>query len=95
MRTLLVAAFTTATAVSIAGAIGFIGLVVPHAMRLLLGNDQRSLLPAAALVGGAALCLADLMARSIAAPVQLPVGAITSLVGVPVFLYLLTRSRSC
>ena len=93
MSTLLVAALTTATAVSLAGAIGFVGLVVPHAMRLLIGNDQRSLLPASALVGGAALCLADLIARSIVAPVQLPVGVITSLVGVPVFLFLLTRSR--
>jgi iron complex transport system permease protein len=91
--TLLVAATTTAAAVSVAGTIGFVGLVVPHAMRLLIGNDQRVLLPSAALVGGAALCLADLVARSIVAPVQLPVGVITSLVGVPVFLFLLTRSR--
>jgi iron complex transport system permease protein len=59
----------------------------------LIGNDQRLLLPSSALVGGAALCLADLIARSIVAPVQLPVGVITSLVGVPVFLFLLTRSR--
>ena len=86
IMTLLVAAITTA-------AIGFVGLVVPHVMRLLVGNDQRVLLPSSALVGGAALCLADLIARSIVAPVQLPVGVITSLVGVPVFLFLLTRSR--
>lgn len=93
IATLLVAAFTTATAVSVAGTIGFVGLVVPHALRLVVGNDQRLLLPASALVGGAVLCLADLIARSIAAPVQLPVGVITSIVGVPVFLVLLTRSR--
>jgi iron complex transport system permease protein len=93
IMTLLVSAITTAAAVSVAGTIGFVGLVVPHAMRLLIGNDQRLLLPSSALVGGAALCLADLIARSIVAPVQLPVGVITSLVGVPVFLFLLTRSR--
>jgi len=93
IMTLLIAAISTAAAVSVAGTIGFVGLVVPHAMRLLIGNDQRVLLPSSALVGGAALCLADLIARSIVAPVQLPVGVITSLVGVPVFLFLLTRSR--
>ena len=90
---LLVASITAAAAVSVAGAIGFVGLVVPHALRLVLGNDQRRLLPASVLAGGAALCLADLAARSVIAPVQLPVGVITALVGVPVFLILLTRSR--
>ncbi len=90
---LLVASVTAAAAVSVAGAIGFVGLVVPHALRLVLGNDQRRLLPASVLAGGAALCLADLAARSLMAPVQLPVGVITALVGVPVFLMLLTRSR--
>ncbi len=91
--TLLVASVTAAAAVSVAGAIGFVGLVVPHALRLVLGNDQRRLLPASALAGGAALCLADLLARSIVAPVQLPVGVVTALVGVPVFLVLLARGR--
>lgn len=90
---LLVASVTTAAAVSAAGAIGFVGLVVPHALRLVLGNDQRVLLPASVLTGGAALCLADLAARSIVAPVQLPVGVVTALVGVPVFLILLSRGR--
>lgn len=90
---LLVASLTTAAAVSVAGAIGFVGLVVPHALRLVLGNDQRLLLPASVLAGGTALCIADLIARSIAAPVQLPVGVITALVGVPVFLFLLGRGR--
>lgn len=90
---LLVASLATASAVAMAGAIGFVGLVVPHALRLLFGNDQRLLLPASVLAGGAALALADLLARSIAAPVQLPVGVITALVGVPVFLALLARSR--
>jgi len=90
---LLVASVTAAAAVSVAGTIGFVGLVVPHALRLVLGNDQRRLLPASVLAGGAALCLADLAARSVIAPMQLPVGVVTALVGVPVFLMLLTRSR--
>ncbi len=93
IRILLLASVATATAVSVAGAIGFIGLVVPHGLRLVLGNDQRALLPASVLAGGAALVLADLLARSIIAPVQLPVGVITVLIGVPVFLAMLTRSR--
>jgi len=91
---LLVASVSTAAAVAVAGTIGFIGLVVPHALRLVIGNDQRILLPASVLTGGIALTLADLLARSIAAPTQLPVGVITALIGVPVFLVLLARSRS-
>lgn len=90
---LLVAAVATASAVAMAGTIGFVGLVVPHVLRLIFGNDQRLLFPASVLAGGAALTLADLLARSVAAPVQLPVGVITALVGVPVFLVLLARSR--
>jgi iron complex transport system permease protein len=76
-----------------AGTIGFVGLVVPHTLRLLVGNDQRLLLPASVLAGGAMLTLADLAARTVVAPTQLPVGVITALVGVPVFLWLLARSR--
>lgn len=91
---LCVAGVATASAVSVAGTIGFVGLVVPHAMRLICGNDQRVLLPASALAGGAALVLADLLARTLIAPTQLPVGVITALVGVPVFLCLLSRSRA-
>ncbi len=90
---LLVASLATASAVAVAGSIGFVGLVVPHGLRLVLGNDQRLLLPASALAGGTALTLADLLARSLVAPVQLPVGVVTALVGVPVFLMLLARSR--
>ena len=78
---------------TVAGAIGFIGLVVPHALRLVMGNNQNHLLPASVLVGGIALTLADLFARTIVAPLQLPVGVITALIGVPVFLILLVRSR--
>jgi len=91
---LLVSSLATAAAVAAAGTIGFVGLVVPHALRLVIGNDQRVLLPASALLGGAALTLADLAARTLMAPLQLPVGVITALAGVPLFLLLLMRSRS-
>lgn len=80
-----------AAAVTAAGAIGFIGLLAPHLARLALGNDQRLLLPAAALSGGVLLTLADTAARTVAAPAQLPVGALTAALGVPLFLYLLSR----
>lgn len=90
---LFLASVATAAAVAQAGAIGFVGLVVPHALRLWLGNDQRVLLPAAMLGGGAALLLADLLARALLAPVQLPVGVVTALIGVPLFLAMLARSR--
>jgi iron complex transport system permease protein len=88
----IVASVATALAVTTAGAIGFVGLVVPHALRLALGNDQRVLLPASALAGGTLLLLADTAARSLLAPQQLPVGVITALVGVPAFMLLLLRN---
>jgi iron complex transport system permease protein len=87
----VLAALATAAAVTTAGSIGFVGLIVPHGLRLVLGNDQRLLLPASALAGGALLALADTLARSVVAPVQLPVGVITALIGVPLFLFLLGR----
>jgi iron complex transport system permease protein len=86
------AAVATAAAVTSAGSIGFIGLVVPHLMRLAVGNDQRLLLPASVLAGGALLTLADTLARTVVAPQQLPVGVLTALLGVPVFLFLLSRN---
>ncbi|WP_337957134.1 iron ABC transporter permease [Marinobacter sp.] len=89
----LLASILTATAVTMAGSVGFVGLVVPHMLRLVLGNDQRLILPACALAGGGLLVLADALARVVIAPEQLPVGVITALVGVPTFLYLLSRSR--
>ncbi len=89
----LLASILTATAVTMAGSVGFVGLVVPHMLRLVLGNDQRLILPACALAGGGLLVLADALARVVIAPEQLPVGVITALVGVPTFLYLLYRSR--
>lgn len=89
--TYFLSALLTSVAVATAGSIGFVGLVVPHLMRLLLGNDQRLLLPASALAGGTLLLLADTFARTVIAPQQLPVGVFTALIGVPLFLYLLAR----
>jgi len=89
----VLASLLTATAVTTAGSIGFVGLIVPHMLRLILGNDQRIILPASALAGGSLLVLADTLARTMIAPEQLPVGVITALLGVPTFLYLLHRSR--
>jgi len=88
----LIASVATALAVTTAGTIGFVGLVVPHALRIALGNDQRVLLPACALAGGTLLLLADTAARTVIAPQQLPVGVITALIGVPAFMFLLMRN---
>ena len=93
LRVYLVASLAAAAAVTTGGTIGFVGLVVPHMLRLGFGNDQRMLLPAAALAGGAAVMGADLIARTVIAPAQLPVGVITALTGVPVFLWMLLRRR--
>lgn len=87
----LIASVAIAAAITTAGSIGFVGLVVPHLVRLAWGNDQRLLLPAAALLGGTLLMAADLIARTVIAPAQLPVGVITALLGVPTFLFLLLR----
>ncbi len=83
----------TASAVTSAGSIGFIGLIVPHACRFALGPDHRLLLPAATLAGGIFLVLADTLARTILAPQQLPVGVLTAMVGVPIFLIQLHHIR--
>ena len=83
----------TAVAVTTAGSIGFVGLVIPHLVRTVTGSDHRLLLPAAALAGGSLLVVADTLARSLFAPRQLPVGAITAVVGVPLFLLLIRRQR--
>ncbi|MCK5432271.1 MAG: iron ABC transporter permease [Gammaproteobacteria bacterium] len=80
-----------ATAVTLAGNVGFVGLVVPHAIRLMVGSDHRILLPAAFLLGGCLVMLADCLARTIIAPQQLPVGVLTAILGIPVFLVLLRR----
>lgn len=85
-------ALLTAVAVTTAGTVGFVGLVVPHLVRLLSGADHRGLVPGAALAGGSLLVVADTLARTLMAPRQLPVGAITAVVGVPLFLFLLGRA---
>jgi iron complex transport system permease protein len=89
----LLASLLTATAVSIAGNIGFVGLIVPHLVRLVVGSDHRALLPAATLFGGLFLVVSDTLARTALAPRQLPVGVVTALLGVPLFLLLLNRAR--
>ena len=89
----VVASLAVAASVAICGAIGFVGLVVPHALRLLWGSGHRLLLPASFLAGAAFLLLADTAARTVAGAQELPVGVVTALVGVPVFALLLTRRR--
>ncbi len=87
------ASLLTACAVSIAGSIGFIGLIIPHMLRLLGNADHRFIIPGSVLLGGSVLMLADMFARTIAAPAQLPVGIITAIIGVPLFLLLLNRGH--
>lgn len=89
----LCSALLTASAVGNAGSIGFVGLIVPHACRFALGPDHRLLLPAATLAGGSFLVLTDTLARSVLAPQQLPVGVMTALIGVPIFLLQLHQLR--
>lgn len=86
-----VAALLAASAVCVAGLLGFVGLIVPHTARLILGSDYRILLPGAALIGAATVTISDTVARTIFAPTELPVGILTALLGAPFFLYLLRR----
>jgi iron complex transport system permease protein len=88
----LLASMLTASVVSFAGAIGFVGLIIPHACRLLTGPDHRLLIPAAFFTGASFMILSDLIARTLFHPVELPVGAVTAALGAPVFLFLLLRS---
>lgn len=94
MLLLVMAALCTAVTVSLAGGVGFVGLIVPHATRLLVGTDHRRLLPAGILLGAGFLVLVDLVARTIASPVEFPLTIFTALVGVPFFLFLMLRDRS-
>jgi len=89
----LVTALTVGAAVAVSGIIGFVGLVVPHLLRLMLGPDHRLLLPGSALLGASLLLGADLLARTVMAPAELPLGIVTALVGAPFFLWLLLRNR--
>jgi iron complex transport system permease protein len=86
------ASFITAVAVGLSGLVGFVGLVVPHSVRLVFGPDHRQLLPASALAGAGFVVVCDTIARTIIAPSQLPVGVITAIIGGPVFLLLLARN---
>ncbi len=93
MMIFAVTALATAISVTTVGVIGFIGLVVPHLIRIVAGSDHRIVLPASALAGGILLVLADTLSRTVLAPRQLPVGALTAAIGVPLFLILMSRSR--
>ncbi|PKM78045.1 MAG: iron ABC transporter [Firmicutes bacterium HGW-Firmicutes-15] len=93
-RLLIAAALLTGACVSVSGLIGFVGLVIPHIVRMLFGPDHRTLLPAVALIGAAFLLVADVLARVVIAPGELPVGIVTALVGGPFFIYLLRRQKN-
>lgn len=93
MATVAVAAVTVGTAVALAGIIGFVGLVTPHIVRLVVGPDHRIVIPGAALLGATLLVAADLASRVVVAPAELPVGVVTALVGGPFFLWLVVRDR--
>ncbi len=93
IRVMLIASLTTAVAVSFFGIIAFVGLVVPHLVRRMIGSDERFLIPATALFGGVFLLSSDLIARSIIAPMVLPVGILTSFIGAPIFIILLIKGR--
>lgn len=88
------ASILTGLAVSVSGSIGYIGLLVPHVMRLIFGSDHRTLLPTAAIGGAIAVVIADTLARIVVAPAELPVGAMTALAGAPLFLYLLRKTMA-
>ncbi len=93
-RVVVCTALAAGAGVAAAGTIGFVGLLAPHLLRLVLGPDHRALLPGSALLGASLLLLADLLARTIVAPAELPLGIITALLGAPVFLVLLVRGRA-
>lgn len=90
---LIISVVITAFLVSVSGIIGFVGLIIPHMVRLVIGPDHRTLIPASGLVGGIFLILADTLARTIIAPTEVPVGIITALAGGPFFIYLLRKSK--
>jgi iron complex transport system permease protein len=91
MGMFLISSILTAACVTTAGTIGFVGLVTPHLIRLMLGADHRLVLPGSALLGGTLVMIADVCARTLFAPRQLPVGALTAVAGVPLFLLLMRR----
>jgi iron complex transport system permease protein len=87
------ATLITAAAVSFVGVIGFVGIIIPHAVRLIWGADHRFLLPLSILTGAIFLIIADIIARTVLAPTEIPVGVITAICGAPFFLYLQRRRR--
>jgi iron complex transport system permease protein len=90
---IVAASLVAAAAVSFSGIIGFVGLIVPHLVRMSWGNDYRSLIPLSTLAGGAVLLAADILARTLLAPRTLPVGIVTAVFGAPFFLWLLRRAK--
>lgn len=92
-RLLIVSSFISAVTVSVSGIIGFVGLIIPHGVRIVVGPDHRALLPYSLVVGGIFLMLADTLARIIMPPVEIPVGVITAIFGAPFFLHLLLKSK--
>ncbi len=93
IKVIVSATMAVGAAVSVSGIIGFVGLLIPHLVRLAGGVDNRYVLPASALAGALVLCVADLIARIISAPVEQPIGVITALIGSPIFLYILVRDK--
>ena len=90
---LIAGSILTGAAVAVSGTIGFVGLVVPHFLRRMIGHDHKHLLPLSIIVGGGFLVLADLLSRTIIAPTELPIGVITALIGAPMFAYILLKKR--
>ena len=88
---LILASVLTSVCVAFVGIIGFVGMVIPHLSRMLLGGDHRLVLPASIMMGGALMLFADLLAKMLLVPTELPIGAITTIIGVPVFAYLLVK----
>jgi iron complex transport system permease protein len=93
LAAIVLAALLTALAVTLAGVVAFVGLVVPHSMRLIYGPGHKLLLPASCLAGATFVVLCDIVARVVVAPTEVPLGVITAILGAPFFLYLLRRSR--
>ena len=91
---IILSALGIGAAVAVSGTIGFVGLVVPHLLRLIIGPDHRFLMPASVLFGALLLLASDLFARTIVAPAELPIGIVTATIGAPFFLWLLLRNRS-
>jgi iron complex transport system permease protein len=88
---MVVASVLTAVCVAFVGIIGFVGLVIPHACRMALGGDHRLIMPASIVLGAMLMLFADLLARTVISPLELPVGAITAMIGTPVFAYMLMK----